>query len=230
MSPSPGPRARPADSSTRRGGHLGGAAARRASPGPLPGPSRTPGAAAGRGARSSGTRAHRARPQRRRRYLTRDGRRRRGTAALRLGLYGGGLGPFRRCPQPPSAFSGAFFGNLRRGQSVLGNLRSEPLRVFPATYRRTVTRAISGASPQPFRPPSDALPFPRQFPSLFSPNSGNFRCASGAGCGDSTMLQKPCDVANLPRLYSQPRFYYFDAFPHLWCLVRCTSCAAAADP
>lgn len=98
--------------------------------------------------------------------LARDGRRRRGTAALRLGLYGGGLGPFRRCPQPPSAISGASFGNLRRGQSSLGNLRNEPLRVFPASYRRTMTRAISAASPQPFRPPSHALPFPRQFPSL----------------------------------------------------------------
>lgn len=166
MSPSPGPRTRPADTSTRRGGHLGGAAARRTAPGPPPGPSRTSGAAAGGGVRSSGTRAHRARPQRHRRYLARDGRRRRGTAALRLGLYGGGFGPFRRCPQPTSAFSGAFFGNLRRGQSALGNLRSEPLRVFPASYRQTMTRAISAASPQPFRPPSYALPFPRQFPSL----------------------------------------------------------------
>lgn len=106
------------------------------------------------------------RPQRHRRYLARDGRRRRGTAALRLGLYGGGLGPFRLCPQPPSAISAAFFGNLRRGQPTLGNLRSEPLRVFPASNRRTMTGAISATSPQPFRPPSHALRFSRQFPSL----------------------------------------------------------------
>lgn len=111
----------------------------------------------------------RARPQRHRRYLARDGRRRRGTAALRLGLYGGGLGPFRRCPRPPSATSGAFFGNLRRGQSALGNRRREPLRVFPASSRRRMTRAISASGPQPFRPPSYALPHPRHFPSLSVP-------------------------------------------------------------
>lgn len=146
--------------------------------------------------------------------LARDGRRRRGTAALRLGLYGGGLGPFRSCSQPPSAISGAFFGNLRRGQFALGNLRSESLRVFPATYRRTMTRAISAASPQPFRPPSYALPFPQQFPSLsvsfFAQRRQLPLCQrGGAGRGDSTMLQNPCNAANLPRVYSQLRFYYF---------------------
>lgn len=163
--PSLGPRARPATALPGAGVTL------EAPPPAVQPPARRP-ARQGhrerrqRGARSSGTRAHRARPQRHRRYLARDGRRRRGTAALRLGLYGGGLGPFRRCPQPPSAVSGASFGNLRRGQSALGNLRNDPLRVFPASYRRTMTRAISAASPQPFRPPSHALPFPRQFPSL----------------------------------------------------------------